>query len=434
MDLDPKARARPWPTDLESSWERHVLPSGLTVVLETVPTVSSLAIGLWVRTGTRDEADPVAGIAHFVEHLVFKGTERRDTYEIARALESVGGELDAFTGREATCFYARVLSEHLPLAVDVLADLTCHPLLTAEEVDKEKKVIVDEIRSFEDNPEDVVHESFSGQLWQGHPLGRPILGTESSIQALTPEVIREWFRAHYTAPNMVVAVAGALDPDELLALVDRHVVAPGGPPPRRVDLLPEPPRGLRPAIKDLSQEHVVLGQRTVSYRDPDRFAVNLLSTLLGGGMSSRLFQAIREREGLSYSVYSFTDLHRDAGVFGSALGCSPGETQRALDVLVGEYRGLLAEGLRPGELDSAREQLKGGLLLGLESMSNRMSQLARAEMAYGRRVPVEELLGAIEAVHEPDVLRMAAGLLDPERTLVAALGPCRDLAWNGRQP
>jgi predicted Zn-dependent peptidase len=431
MTSNPKARALPRKTELDSSWERHVLPSGLTVVLETVPTVASLAIGLWVKTGTRDETDALAGMAHFVEHLVFKGTEHRDTYQIASSLESVGGELDAFTGRESTCFYARVLSEHLALAVDVLADLACHPLLVPEEVEKEKKVIVDEIRSFEDNPEDLVHENFAAQIWQGHPLGRPILGTERSIRGLTAEAIREWFRAHYTAGNMVVSVAGAFDPDEVLGWIERTLAPHAGSAPRRADAVPDAPRGLFPAVKELSQEHVVLGRRSVSYHHPDRFATQLLSTLLGGGMSSRLFQAIREREGLSYSVYSFTDLHRDAGLFGSALGCAPEETQRALDVLVQEYDRLRRDGLVPGELDSAREQARGGLLLGLESMSHRMSQLARSEIHHGRHVPVEEIVERIEAVTEDDVRRVAEEHLDPAGMLVSALGPCTGLRWGG---
>ncbi len=431
MTSEPKARARPRDADIESSWERHVLPSGVTVVLETVPTVASLAIGVWVNTGTRDESDTVAGMAHFVEHLVFKGTRNRDTFEIARSLESVGGELDAFTGRESTCFYARVLSEHLPLAVDVLADLTTRPLLAPEEVEKEKKVIVDEIRSFEDNPEDLVHENFSAEIWQGHPLGRPILGSEASVQGLTAGGIRDWHRQHYTAENMVVSAAGAFDPDELLAPLARPLEPPRGPAPRRVDGMPAAPAGLAPVVKDLSQEHVVVGRRTVSYLHPDRFAVHLLSVVLGGGMSSRLFQAIREREGLSYSVYSFTDFHRDAGVFGSALGCAPHETQRALDVLAAEYDLLLRDGLREGELESAREQAKGGLLLGLESMSSRMSQLARSELYLGRRVRVEELVDRIEAVTAADVMRVAAGHLQPAAQRVSALGPCRGLRWGG---
>jgi predicted Zn-dependent peptidase len=431
MNADPKPRALPRKADLESSWERHVLPSGLTVVLETVPTVASLAVGTWVRTGTRDETDAAAGMAHFVEHLVFKGTEHRDTYAIACSLESVGGELDAFTGRESTCFYARVLSEHLPLAVEMLADLTCYPLLQPAEVEKEKKVIVDEIRSFEDNPEDLIHENFAAELWQGHPLGRPILGTEKSIRGLDAEAIRAWYRQHYTAANMVVSVAGAFDPDEVLGMIQRNLVAPPGEAPRRADPLPAAPRGLVASVKDLSQEHVLVGRRSVSYHDPDRFAVHLLCTILGGGMSSRLFQAIREREGLSYSVYSFTDFHRDAGVFGSALGCAPGETQRALEVLLEECEDLRRNGLRPGELHSAREQARGGMLLGLESMSHRMSQLARSEMHHGRHVPVEEILERIEAVSEDDVLRVAQDHLDPALSLVSALGPCRDLRWNG---
>ena len=425
------ARARLRENELDSSWERHVLPSGLTVVMENVPTVSSLAIGVWIKTGTRDETDDLAGVAHFVEHLVFKGTQARTTYEIARSLESVGGELDAFTGRDATAFYARVMEEHLGLAVDVLADLVTRPLLAPEEVEKEKKVVLEEIRSFDDNPEDLVFETFAADLWQGHPLGRPILGTEQSIAALQPERIREWFGQHYTAENMVVAVAGAFDSDELVGLLDRHFQLPRGAAPRRLDPLPPRRAGLFQTVKDLSQEQVVLGLPTVSYLDPRRFAVNVLATALGGGMSSRLFQAVRERESLAYSVFTFADFYREAGVFCSSFGSAPGETQRALDVIHAEYEKVRQVGLDPAEMDSACEQMKGGLLLGLESMSNRMSRLARSEMFLGRKVAVEELVERIESVTPEDVQTLAAELLDPERTLVAALGPETQLAWNG---
>ncbi len=430
--MNPKlpARARIRNIAHDDAWERHVLPSGITVVTEHVPTVSSLAIGIFVKSGTRDEEDHLAGMAHFIEHLVFKGTRTRSTYEIARSLESVGGELDAFTGRDSTSFYARVLEEHLPLAVEVLADLACNPLLSPEEVDKEKKVIIEEIRSFDDNPEDLVFEHFSAELWQGHPLGRPILGTEKSIGAMRAGDIRDWHSRHYTADNLLVAAAGSFDLDELLAEVERHVRVPRGLPARRADALPPGRAGASRVVKDLSQEQMVLGLPSVSYTDPRRFAVNMLATAMGGGMSSRLFQAVRERESLAYSVFTFADFYSDAGVFCSALGCAPEETQRAIDVVLSEYELFRKEGLRAGELESAREQMKGGLLLGLESMGSRMSRLARSEMYMGRKVGVDELVGAIEDVTASDLHELAQEYLDPARSLLATLGPTERVRWN----
>lgn len=432
--MNPRLPARARLRDIahDDAWERHVLPSGITVVTEHVPTVSSLAIGIFVKSGTRDEEDRLAGMAHFIEHLVFKGTRTRSTYEIACSLESVGGELDAFTGRDSTSFYARVLEEHLPLAVEVLADLACNPALASGEIEKEKKVIIEEIRSFEDNPEDLVYEHFSAELWQGHPLGRPILGTEAGIGAMRAEDVRDWHARHYTADNLLVAAAGSFDLDQLLALVERYVCVPRGIPGRRADALPTAHAGVSRLVKDLSQEQMVLGLPSVAYTDPRRFTVNMLATAMGGGMSSRLFQAVREREGLAYSVFTFAEFYADAGVFCSALGCAPEETQRALDVVLAEYELFRKEGLRKGELESAREQMKGGLLLGLESMGSRMSRLARSEMYMGRKVGVDELVGAIEDVTAADLHELAQECLDPARNLVATLGPTEQVRWNGR--
>jgi len=426
------ARARLRENELDSSWERHVLPSGLTVVLECVPTVSSLALGVWIKTGTREETDDLSGVAHFVEHLVFKGTRKRTTFDIAKSLECVGGELDAFTGRDSTAFYARVMEEHLELAVDVLADLVTAPLLTEAEVEKEKKVVIEEIRSFDDNPEDLVFETFASDMWRGHPLGRPILGTEASIASLRAPRVREWFGQHYTAQNMVISAAGSLDPEVLLRLLDKYFQPPPGAAPRRRAPRPAERPGRGAPGEGRAPAPGVRGAPPRSDPDPKRFAVNVLATALGAGMSSRLFQAVRERESLAYSVFSFADFYREAGVFCSSFGCAPGETQRALDVIRDEYAKMRDQGLEPGELESSCEQMKGGLLLGLESMSNRMSRLARSEMYLGRKVGVEELVECIESVTPSEVHDIAQELLDPDRTLVTALGPEEGLSWNGK--
>ncbi len=412
-----------------SEFQRVVLPSGLTVIGEEVPSVRSHAVGAWVRVGSRNEAPSESGMSHFLEHMVFKGTERRNAFEIAYSLESVGGHLDAFTGREQTCFLGRALQEHLPLTVEVLADLVLAPRLTPDDIAKEKKVILDEIHQYEDTPDDRVHDLFADVVWSGHPLGNRILGSEESVTGFSPGAVRGYHAGHYTAPNLLVAIAGRFEWERFLDLVAQHFgrAAAGAPPAAEA----RPPEG-RDVVhheKDLAQQYLCLGAPGLRQEDPDRYALVLLSTLLGGGMSSRLFQRVREQEGLAYSIYTYSDSYRDAGLFCAAMSVLPDHGRRALRLTLDEFERIATEGAPLEEFDSAKAQLKGSLLLGLESTSNRMNRIARSEIYFGRILSVDEVIAEVEAITPEDVRRVAASILAPRRLSLVSLGTSAGRAY-----
>ena len=308
-------------TDL---FRKTVLPSGLTLLTERIPERRSLAVGVWVRSGARDEPGEMLGISLFIEHMMFKGTERRDARAIAASLESLGGHLDAFTAREEVCYYARALAEHLPEVVDVLADIVCRSRFAPAEVDREKSVVREEIFASDDNPEDRINDMVSEQVWPGHPLGRPILGTVDTIEQLDSERLRRYFRSRYRPEHLVIAAAGAVEHERMAEVIRQDFEPPDGPP------LPfsGPPPGFAPGVRhetreDLHQLYLALGTRGVGYSDAERYALVVLNTLLGGGMSSRLFQSVREEAGLAYSVFSAADFHRDTGLVTIQLGVAP---------------------------------------------------------------------------------------------------------------
>jgi predicted Zn-dependent peptidase len=417
----------------EPRFHRAALAGGLTVVSEYVPWVRSASLGIWVRSGSRDESDANLGVSHFLEHMLFKGTARRNTLEIAQSLESLGGHLDAFTGREQTCYYGRFLDEHLPQAVDVLADLVTAPLFDPEEIEKEKGVVIDEISSYEDEPDELVHDLFADLIWNGHVLGRSILGTRETVQGFERASLVDYFRLRYTPANLVVALAGAFDREQFLDLVARHMT-PGaegpadaagvrpdaGPGP---DALPPFEAGVVNRPRDFAQLYLCLGARAFPYDDEDRFALQVLSMILGGGMSSRLFQQVREKAGLAYSVYSYADFYRDTGLFCISLDVTPDRGRRALRLVLDEIARLRRDGLVDGELAAAKAQLKGSLLLGLESLSSRMSRIARNEIYFGRNMPVRDLVRQVERVTEEEVLAVAGRVLADGRLSLVALGP-----------
>lgn len=406
-----------------------VLPSGLTVIGEHVDSVRSVSVGVWVRVGARYEPPVEAGMSHFLEHMVFKGTHARDAYELALSLESVGGHLDAFTGREVTCFDARALDEHLDLAVEVLADLVLHPRLDPDDVEKEKKVVLDEIHTYEDTPDERVHDLFADVVWAGHPLGNRILGTRESVQAFTREDVARYHGRRYGARNLLLAIAGRFDWERFVEEVTRRF-GDAGP-------------GLRPEsngvegngrdvvhhVKDLAQQYLCLGARGLPSQHPDRHALVVLSTLLGGGMSSRLFQRVREQEGLAYSVYTYADFYRDAGIFCAGMNVQPEHGRRAIALTLEEFDRVIQDGVPAAELDSTKAQLKGSLLLGLESTSNRMHRIARNELYEGRFVPLEELVRRVEGVTAQDVQRVASEIIARERLSLVALGPSAGAAF-----
>lgn len=409
--------------------KRTVLPGGLRVVTEQMAGARSATIGVWVGVGSRHETSALHGASHFLEHLLFKGTGERSALDLSVALDAVGGEVNAFTAKEYTCFHARVLDEDLPLAVDVLGDMITSSTIDHEDVEAERDVILDEIAMHDDDPDDVVHNLFAEVAWGADsPLGRSIAGTEASITALDRARIRRFYKRHYRPDNMVVAVAGNLDH----ARVVRQVKAAFG----RADFLaaetaqsaPRPPR--RPKVsagragtsRPFEQVNVVLGMEGLPRDHEDRFALGVLNTALGGGTSSRLFQEVRERRGLAYSVYSFASHHAESGLVGVAVGCLPAKLDDVLDVVRQELARVAEDGITAEELRIGKGQLRGGLVLGLEDSASRMSRLGRAELVHDELLDIDDVLAQIDAVTLEQVRAVAAEVFSrPE--ILAVVGP-----------
>jgi predicted Zn-dependent peptidase len=410
---------------------RTVLPGGLRVLTEAMPGVRSATFGIWVGIGSRDEAPALAGATHYLEHLLFKGTAKRDALEISAALDAVGGEMNAFTAKEYTCYYARVLDTDLPLAIDVVSDMVTASLIRAEDVDSERGVILEEIAMNEDDPGDLVHELFTEALLGDQPLGRPVLGTVDSINALTRNQIAGYYRRRYRPPHMVVAAAGNVDHAKVVRLVKKAFADV----PVDADAEPAAPRGGHRAIRGggtvrvlerpTEQAHLVLGMPGVSRSDDRRFALAVLNAALGGGMSSRLFQEIREKRGLAYSVYSYTSGFADLGMFGIYAGCLPGKVHEVLRICRAELAKVAADGIDDEELQRAIGQLHGSLVLGLEDSGSRMSRIGKSELVYGEHLSVDDQLAIIGAVTAEQVREVARDILGQRPTL-ALVGPFPD--------
>lgn len=396
------------------------LPNGLTVVSEHMPRVETVSIGAYVDAGTRHEAAAENGVSHFLEHMAFKGTERRDAAAIAREIENVGGHLNAYTSRENTAFYAKVLKEDLGLAADILGDILSHSSFAPEELERERGVILQEIGQANDTPDDIVFDHFQATAYAGQAMGRPVLGTEATIEAMSRDALMGYMRRHYGPRRMVVAAAGALQHDDLLELVRQHY----GDLPEAAAAAAEPSRytgGEFREERDLDQVHVVLGFPSVAATDPLHTATQLLSTLLGGGMSSRLFQEIREKRGLVYSIYSFASPFQDHGLFAIYAGTGEDQAEELVPVALEELRKVQHD-VTQEELDRAKAQLRASLLMSLESTGSRCEQLARQLQVYGRIIPVEETKAKIAAVTIEQVQAAAARAFRAAPTL-AALGP-----------
>jgi predicted Zn-dependent peptidase len=411
---------------------RTVLPGGLRVITETLPAVRSAAFGIWAGVGSRDEGPAHAGATHYLEHLLFKGTRKRTALEISATMDAVGGELNAFTGKEYTCYYARVLDADLPLAIDVLSDMVTSSLIESKDVDAERGVILEEIAMNEDDPSDTVHEAFVRQLFGDTPLGRPILGTVDSINGITQDEIAEHYRARYTPDHLVVAAAGRLDHDAVVRHAEqafRHVLDGAAQPaaPRLAGPAASPGegRGVRLVSRGIEQANLVLGCAALSRTDDRRFPLGVLNAALGGGMSSRLFQEVREKRGLAYSVYSFTSQHADAGLWGVYAGCLPSKADDVLSICRDEIAKVVSGGLTGAELERGKGQLRGSMVLGLEDPSSRMSRLGKSELVYPRLEPVDDILASIEAVTHDDVRAVAADILAKPKVL-AVVGPFDD--------
>jgi predicted Zn-dependent peptidase len=411
------------------------------VVTEFLPSVRSVALGIWVGVGSRDEDLTHHGATHYLEHLLFKGTAKRTALEISATMDAVGGEMNAFTAKEYTCYYARVLDADLPLAIDVLSDMVTGSLIALRDVDAERNVVLEEIAMNEDDPSDTVHEAFTAKLFGDTPLGRPILGTVESINSITRDQINEHYVERYTPPHLVISAAGNLDHDQVVAMV----LASFGPVlDRFTGAEPAKPRlrdsgglwdgygtaagsGVTLVSREIEQANLVLGCEGLARTDDRRFALGVLNAALGGGMSSRFFQEVREKRGLAYSVYSFASQHADTGMWGVYVGCLPSKADEVLSICAAEVAKVVADGLTDEELDRGKGQVRGGIVLGLEDPSSRMTRLGKAELVYPALEPVDDVIAAINAVTHDDVRRVASDVLTRPKAL-AVVGPFDDAA------
>ena len=418
--------------------QRTVLPGGLRVVTETMPTVRSVSYGVWVGVGSRDETPAQAGASHYLEHLLFKGTRTRSALELSATIDRIGGEMNAFTTKEYTCYYARVLDTDVATAVDVVTDLVASATLRTADVDAERGVILEEIAMHDDDPTDVVHDDFARLLFGDEPLGRPILGTVESIEGLSRDTLARYYRRRYRPENLVVAAAGNLDHAELVAMVaagfdcgavtiDPGAVATSprsgtGPTPRAATI------GV--AERPTEQANLVLGLPGLARTDDRRYALSVLNAALGGGMSSRLFQEIREKRGLAYSVYSYNSQYADTGTFGIYAGCLPKKVDDVLALCREQLDAVVQHGISDEELDRGKGQMRGGLVLGLEDTGSRMSRIGKAELVYGELLSVAELLSRIEAVTPDDIRAVARDVLGgpPSLAVIGPFGADRDFS------
>jgi predicted Zn-dependent peptidase len=408
---------------------RHTLPNGLVVITETMQHVRSVSVGIWVRNGSRREVQSENGLAHFMEHMVFKGTERRSAEDIAREMDSVGGMLDAFTSKEQICFNAKVLDEHLPIAFDVIADLVLRPKFDSDDVRKERQVVLEEIKMDLDNPEYLLHDIFTRGFWPAHSLGRPILGTPETVRKFDQEALRNRFRNWFAPDHILVTAAGNITHKQVLELVEKefgHLKRVGG---CEEDPAPSTAAPINLETKrDLEQVHVCIGVPSLPLAHQRRFGVAVLNNLLGGGMSSRLFQNIREKQGLAYAVFSELTPYSDAGMLSVYAGTGKETIGKVLDLTIAEFRAMKESPVSEEELLRAKNHLKGSLMLSLESTSSRMSNLARQELYFHRFSSLDEILASIEAVTREEVQTLAREFFKPEQIAVTVLGPLNGFA------
>ncbi|MBI4460540.1 MAG: insulinase family protein [Acidobacteria bacterium] len=396
-----------------------------------MPHVRSISLGIWLRTGSRQENPQKNGVSHFIEHMVFKGTKHRTAEQIARLMDSIGGHLDAFTAKECVSFNTVVLDQHLTLAFDVLSDLVLHPLFNTEDLTRERSVVLEEIKSEEDNPDYLLHEIFTQNFWKDHPLGKPILGTRQTIQSLDRRAILEQYERFYQPGNMIIAAAGHLGHNDLMELVEKHFSRL----PKREFAAPDPAPVIRPNIifknkQSLGQVHLCLGLPSHPIAHEERYACYLLNTLLGGGMSSRLFQNIREKQGLAYAVFSDLSPYKDTGCLLIYAGTSPETVSRVVKSIVHELRDLKENGVTREELRRAKDQLKGSLMLGLESTTSRMSNLARHQLYFGKFFSLDEMIEKFEAVRAEDIARIIQKCFRTEMISLTVLGRLNGLKMD----
>ncbi|MBU6428600.1 MAG: insulinase family protein [Cyanobacteria bacterium REEB65] len=408
--------------------QRFVVDNGVRVLVEELPHVRSASLGFWVDTGTKNESAENNGISHFIEHMLFKGTKTRSPLAIAQALEDSGGSLNAFTDKEMTCYYARVLDDQVELAIDVLSDMLLNSLLDETELKREKRVILEEIKMYEDTPDELVQDMFSQAFWGDHPLGRAIVGTRQSIRRMTRDDLLAYIDRYYTPDRLVVSVAGNVRAAAVLRQLEatlgnlRRKAHPGFETP------PKPLKAAKVKYKDIEQAHLVIGTQGLSVTDPDRFVLTVLDAILGGGMASRLFQEVREKRGLAYAISSFECLFHNAGIFGIYAATNAKNLETVIELSLAEVDKFKRGEIQQDELQRAKQQLRGSLLLSLESPRNRMSRMARNELYFGRMVSPTEVIDAIERVTLDDLQRVASALFQPGKLTTTVVGPIRHIA------
>ncbi len=398
-------------------FQKTTLPGGIRLVTEEIPSVRSVSVGVWVHVGSRDESPTEAGMCHFIEHMVFKGTSNRRMHHIAQRMENVGGYLNAFTSKEYTCFYARCLDEHLPRALDTVLDLVINPVFPERELEREKDVVVEEMKMYEDTPDEYVFDLFDQALYGEHSMGRPVIGNEDAVRSFSRQDLVEFLGKHYTAGRIVISVAGNVRHSRVVKLVEKLVgssLSRGNDSGDRNAPPEQQPVSVQ-AVKPMQQAHLILGGRGLHVHDKERVALSVLNTILGGGMSSRLNQNIREKYGYCYNIYSFINLHSDTGDIGVYMGTDASKADRSFKLIRREFDRLIDRPITRNELERAKSQAKGALMLGLENMSSRMMRIGRQELYYGRYYSLDEILDLVETATIEDIQRVAHRLLDESR-------------------
>ena len=412
-------------------YRKTTLRNGLRVITERIPSVRSISLGVWIDVGSRNEAPDENGVTHLIEHMLFKGTRRRSAKQIASALESVGGGLNAFTSRENTCLTARIMDENLDVAVDLLADMACNSTVTPTNLKLERKVICEEIQESLETPADHIHDLFATTFWGGHPLGQPILGDRETMQSLPPAKIKEYINRHYRTGSIVIAAAGCVSHQKLVKLVREKFDFPVGD----IDRGEAAHRDTGPRTKLVadgnSQTHLCLGFPGLAYGSDDRMAVAVLSAYLGGGMSAVLFQKVREEKGLAYSVYTYHDFFQDAGIFGAYMATDKVHVREAIEITLGELNKLKKRRIPEARLEQVKTQIKGQMALGMESTANHMNRMARHELMFGEFIPFETTLKAIDEIDNSRILELANRLFDQDNITCAILGPADANVFKG---
>jgi len=404
-------------------YRRDTLSNGIRVVSETLPKSRSISIGVWVKVGSRHEPQEIGGISHFIEHLFFKGTEKRTAKEIAIEMDSIGGEMNAFTSQETTTFYAKVVDEHLPVVIDILSDILLGSRFDPVEMEKERKVILEEIKGVEDTPDDYIHELFTNTVWPDNSLGRPILGTKETIKALTHKDIIAYIEDYYSPKEIVISVAGNFEHARLIDLLNASFgrLSRAGVPKK--ETVPEFTRAVAVKKKQLEQAQICIGCKGINYMHEDRFVISALNTVLGNSMSSRLFQEVREQHGLAYSIYSYVTSYRDSGLLTVYAGAGPSNALEVIRLVTKEFKKIKSEGITASEETRVRNQIKGSLVLSLESSNSHMSRLARQEIYFGKYMSMDDIIKNVEKVTAEQVQRLAQQVFSRDTISLAILGP-----------